>query len=263
MSKWARRLVWIGASLGGFVAVLLVYAWFFGVQTFFALQTRHMARQMPIVNSVPAELEDLSISTAQGKKLSFQGAEFEVPWDDLDEQKTRIVGKWATVYFRSGRSILLCVGTPDTFINGLAKDKTPSPDVFAKVYGPQVLHSDYELYDALYKTTPSQITLTTPSNKAAGLGVALLVKAIAPPTTDWAIFHVQSKRTKGFQLGNPTRRPKKMCLDLFTEDAEYEINITQDGAGQAPPISQAELNRIIQTVHKTADAQATLTVSPA
>jgi hypothetical protein len=263
MSKWTRRLLWISATLGGFVGVLLVYAWFFGVQTFFALQTRHMAGQMPIMKSIPLDLKDLTVSTARGKKLSFQGAEFEVPWDDIDEQKTRIVGKWAVINFRSGRSILLCVGGPDTFINGLSKDKTPDPAVFAAVYGPQVLHSDYALYDALYKTTPSQITLATPSDRAAGLGTMLMVKAIMPPTTDWAIFYVQSKVAKGFQLGNPSRRPKKMCLQIFTEDAEYEINITQNGAGPTEPITQGELNRIIQTVHKAASTQSTLTVDPA
>ncbi len=263
MSKWTSRLIWGSAFLGGFVVVIVVYAWFFGVQTFFALETRHWARQMPIVKSVPVDLTDLTVSTARGKKLSFQGAEFEVPWDDLDEQKTRIVGKWIAIYFRSGRSILLCVGTSDMFIKGLEKDKTPDPAVFAKVYGPQVLDSDYALYDAVYKTTPSQITLATPSDKVAGLGVVLMLKAIMTTTTDWAIFHVQSKVAKGFQLGNPTRRPKKMCLDMFTEDAEYEINVTQDGAGAIAPITQAELNRIIQTVHKTANAESNLTVNPA
>jgi hypothetical protein len=101
------------------------------------------------------------------------------------------------------------------FINGLAKDKTPSPDVFAKVYGPQVLHSDYELYDTLYRTTPRQIALATPSDWAAGLGVMLMVKAIMPPTTDWAIFHVQSKSARGFQLGNALRRPKKNVLAVI------------------------------------------------
>lgn len=263
MSKWARRLLWGVASLSGFVTVLIIYAWFFGTQTFFALQTRRMARQMPIVKSVPVELQDLTVSTVKGKKLSFQGAEFEVPWDDIDEQKTRTVGNWAVIQFQSGRSILLCVGTSDMFLKGLSKDKTPDPEVFAKIYGPQVLKSDYALYDALYKTTPSQITLTTPSSRAAGLGVALMLKAIMPPTTDWAIFRVQSSGAKGFQLGNPARRPKKMCLELFTGDAEYEINITQDMAGATPPVTQAELNRIIQTVHKTGNAQSTLTVNPA
>jgi len=74
MSKWVRRLLWGIASLAGIVTVLVIYAWFFGTQTFFALQTRHMARRMPIVESVPVELADLTVSTAKGKKLAFGGS---------------------------------------------------------------------------------------------------------------------------------------------------------------------------------------------
>jgi hypothetical protein len=44
--------------------------------------------------------------------------------------------------------------------------------------------------------------------------LAGIVKAIMPPTTDWAIHKIKSKDFKGFQLGDPARRPKKMCLEL-------------------------------------------------
>lgn len=94
-----------------------------------------------------------------------------------------------------------------------------------------------------------------------GLSETLTVKAIMPPTTDWAIYKVSSERVKGFQLGDPVRRPKKICLQLFTGDAEFEINLSQTESG--PPITQAELNRIIQTAHKAGHAEPTLSVSPA
>jgi hypothetical protein len=141
MSKWKYRLVWFitPVVLGG------AFLWFFGVETFFALNARRMGRQVPIVNSVPVELKDLTISKVPGKKLSFQGAEFEVPWDDVDENKTRIVGKWVAVYFRSGRSILLCVDAPDGFITSLSRNKTVDPRLFEAMYGPEVLRSDYAL----------------------------------------------------------------------------------------------------------------------
>jgi hypothetical protein len=40
----------------------------------------------------PTELKDLVISIAPGRQLSYCGYEFEVPWNDVDEQKTRLVG---------------------------------------------------------------------------------------------------------------------------------------------------------------------------
>jgi hypothetical protein len=58
-------------------------------------------------------------------------------------------------------------------------------------------------------------------------------------------------------------RPKKMCLELYADDVEFEINITQNENGTTPAITQAEINRIIQTAHKTAHTQPILNVNPA
>lgn len=87
MSKRKRILI----VLGALVATVGVYVWLFGVQTFFALETRNIARKMPIVKNVPVELPDLSVSRTPGKKLSYFGYDFEVPWDDIEKT---IPGCW-------------------------------------------------------------------------------------------------------------------------------------------------------------------------
>ena len=112
MSKWKRVCLALG------IAVILgtMYVGLFGVQTFFAIKSRKIGREIPIVKSVPSELQDLSVSNARGQKLSFMGIEFEVPWDDVDESKSRIVGNWALIVFHSGNSIILCVDKPKGFI---------------------------------------------------------------------------------------------------------------------------------------------------
>jgi|SRR5580693_10422272 hypothetical protein len=103
MSRWKRLLVGLG------IATLLCgfYASFFGVQTFLTLKARYIAWKQTAMNKIPVELTDLSISQADGKKLSYCGYEFEVPWQDIDEAKTRIVsGNKAIVTFRSGNVLL-------------------------------------------------------------------------------------------------------------------------------------------------------------
>jgi hypothetical protein len=164
MHRWRRVLaaLVIAFGVGG------TYVWLFGPQTFFAIQARKIGRQIPIVKSLPAELQDLSVSKAPGQKLSFMGVEFEVPWDDVDESKSRIVGTWALIVFRSGNSIILCVNKPKAFMDGLFRDKTANPELFTGLYGQDVLNSDYALRKAVFQTTPSDITLLTPSGKAAG-----------------------------------------------------------------------------------------------
>lgn len=259
MSKWSRSLPWIVASGVG----LFAYVWFFGIQTLFAVETRYEGRKVPILNSVPVALEDLSISNAHGEKLSFYGAELEVPWKDVDEEKTRTVGNMLAIYFRSGDSILLCVSPADGFIKGLSREKNIDPQLFAQIYGPQVLRSDYALQKAIFETTPAQITPFTTRSRAAGLMSITIVKAIMPPTSDWGIYNIASNEFKGFQLGNPARHPRRMCLELYRDDAHFEIVIDQNIAGSNQAITQAELNRIIQTTHKTASAPSTFTMKPA
>jgi len=258
MSRWKRVLtaLAIAVIVGG------TYLWFLGPQTFFALQTRKIGRQIPIVKSVPAELQDLSVSKTPGEKLSFMGVEFEVPWDDVDESKSRIVGTWAFIFFRSGNSIILCVYKPKGFMSDMFRDKIASPELFTRLYGPDILNSDYALKKAIYETTPSDITLLTPSGKAAGLSSVLIIKAIMPPTTDWAIYNIRTSGLRGFQLGDPKRRPKKMSVELDGDDVEIEINISQAESGPTPAITQSEINRVIQSAHTIKNAQPILTFTP-
>lgn len=258
MSKSKR----IKIALSIAIIVAGTYLWFFGVQTFFVIESRKMGREIPIVKSVPIQLRDLSVSSAQGEKLSFKGVEFEVPWDDVDENKSRMVGSWALISFRSGSSIILCATRPKDFMSDLFRNKIASPELFTQLYGPDVLNSDYALKKAIFETTPSDISLLTPSGRSAGLNSVLIMKAIMPPTTDWAIYNIQSNVLKGFQLGDPERRPKKMSLELFTNDVEFEVNIEQPVSGSTHAITQSEINRIIQSAHTIANAQPILTVKP-
>ena len=99
MSKWARAL----GNLTIAVLVCGIYLHFFGLQTFVAVQARSVGRKKPVVKRVPVELQDLSISQASGRKLAYFGYEFEIPWDDIDEAKSRTVGEnKAIIFFKSG-----------------------------------------------------------------------------------------------------------------------------------------------------------------
>jgi hypothetical protein len=258
MSKRKR----IFGTLSIAVVVCAVYLWFFGPQTFFAINSRKLGRDIPIVKSAPVELRNLDVSQERGEKLSFKGIEFEVPWSDVDENKSRIVAGWALISFRSGNGIILCVNPPKDLMNDMFRNKAIGPELFTSLYGPEVLESDYALQRAIFETTPSKINLFMPSNRAAGLSSVLIMKAIMPPTTDWAIYTVQSANFKGFQLGDPRRRPRKMSLELFGENVEIEINIDQLQSAATPAITQAEINRIVQSAHQVSNAQPSLTVNP-
>jgi|ERR1700722_1429327 len=100
MSKPLRILVGLGIA----AIVCGAYLWFFGVQTFFIWETRRVARKEPIVWITPVQLLDSSKSQAPGKQLSYFGYVFEVPWDDIDQERTRVIGtNKAIIVFRSGK----------------------------------------------------------------------------------------------------------------------------------------------------------------
>lgn len=258
MPKLKRVLIVLGVG----VLTIGTYLWLFGIQTFFALESRRIGREAPIVNNSPVALSNLDISRAEGQRISFKGIQFEVPWNDVDLEKSRVSAGWAFVVFRSGKSIIACVTSPNDFMNEVFRDKAATPQEFAALYGPGVLQSDYEFKKAIFETTPNEINLLTPSGRAAGLSAVLLLKAIMPPTTDWAIYSIKSAYFNGFQLGDPRRRPKKMSLELFGQNTEIEINFDQPESGPTPAITQPEINRIVQSAHNISSAEPKLNISP-
>src|SRR5439155_2095660 len=107
MSKWTRILIGLGIA----VIVCGAYLWLFGVQTFFIWETRRVARKEPVVWTTPVQLSDLSVSQASGRKLSYFGYVFEVPWDDIDQAQTKVIGtNKAIIVFRSGNAMSFWAG---------------------------------------------------------------------------------------------------------------------------------------------------------
>src|SRR5713226_5547759 len=104
MSRGKRVLM----SFGVLGVACVTYLWFFGTQTFFVLEAHYVARKVPFVRRTPMELTDLSISQAPGMNLSYFGYEFEVPWTDIDKEKTKIIGgNKVIIVFRSGNVLMM------------------------------------------------------------------------------------------------------------------------------------------------------------
>lgn len=247
MSRWTRVL----SSLGIIAAAGVTYVWLLGTQTFFVVEAHNVARTLPFVKRTPVELTDLSVSQAPGMKLSYVGYEFEVPWTDIDEQKTRIVGgNIAVIVFRSGIALTVWNGKPHALIDSLLENGKIDRDTFRKVYGDGALQSDYNFQRLILETTPDKITLLSSKKMAVSQSVLLMVKAIAVPgDPSSGIFAIQGKEFKGFQYGSPRISPKRLNVELFPEDGHLDLIFGQKKDGPTV-ISQADINRIVQTIHK-------------
>jgi hypothetical protein len=247
MSQGKRVLI----SFGIVVVACVTYLWLFGTQTFFALKAHNVARKLPFVNRTPVELTDSSISQAPGMKVSYFGYEFEIPWADIDEEKTKIVGgNKAIIAFRSGNVLSVWSGPPHEFMNALLDEGKIDRETFREIYGDQALESDYNFKRLILDTTPDKITLFSTSRMAASQGVLLIVKAICiPGDPNSGIFAVQGKEFKGFQYGRPQSPPKQLSVELFPENGHLDILFGQKKNGPTI-ISQADINRVVQTIHK-------------
>jgi hypothetical protein len=246
MSKRKRILIALGIA----VIVGGMYLWFFGVQTMCALTARYYYRKMPAVARTPVALSDSSISNVPHRRVVYFGYEFEIPWDDIDEQKDKTVGTIHVSYFHSGNAFWFSTFPPKEFVNGLMKTAKLDPQGFRQIYGDEAFQSDYSFQRKMLQITPREITPFVSRRQAVAGQMLLLIKAIAMPNADSGIFSIVTPDFQGFQFENPQSRPFKITAELYSNDGGIDLIFFQKAGGSAPNISQAEINRIIQSIHK-------------
>ncbi|HUA00053.1 MAG TPA: hypothetical protein VMB02_06960 [Candidatus Aquilonibacter sp.] len=246
MPRWARILIILGSlSLG-----TAVYLYFFGFQTLSALLGRYEFRRMPSIAEVPVALADVSISAAPHTKISYFGYELELPWDDVDDAKCKTAGTIRVTVFRSGNAFWFSTFPPKSLVNEIMKDSHLDPERFRLIYGDEAFESDYGFYKEMLQTTPSQITPFVSERQAATGTMLLSFKAIAMPRAESGIFAIETPSFRGFQFENPRSRPPRVTDELYSSDGGIDLIFFQKTVGSAPAISQAEINRVIQSVHK-------------
>jgi hypothetical protein len=246
MTKRQRKLViWTNVFLvAGFCA------WHFGVATLFVLETRYVGWKFPVVRKTPVELTDLSISQVSGQRLSYFGYEFEVPWD-IDQEKTKQTGKMELITFRSGNALLFSSAAPKEFVQTFLSSAKVDPDKVRKFWGEAALESDYSLHRLILEATPGQVTLFTLREDAIRSSMLILFKGIMMPRDgESGIFRVRTDKFRGFQYGDPQMRPKSLNVEIFADDGGLYFVFAQRSEGPAPAITQAEINRVIQSARK-------------
>lgn len=246
MSRRKRILIGLGTAVifGG------MYLWFFGVQTACALMVRYTYRKMPDVAKTPVPLPDLSISSVRHGTASYLGYEFELPWDDVDEQKDKTSGAIHVSYSRSGNAFWFSTFKPKEFVNTLMKTAKLDPQGFRQLYGDEAFESDYAFYQKMLHLTPSQLTPFVSARQALAGQVLLMVKAISMPRAGSGIFSIQTPGFEGFQFENPEARPLRITDELYSNDGGVYVIFFQKVDGTAPTISQPEINRVIRSIRK-------------
>ena len=204
MSRRKRILV----SLGILAVVGITYFWLFGIQTIFVVGAHNAARKLPFLNRTPVALTDLSISQAPGMKLSYLSYEFEVPWTDIDSEKIKIVGgNKVIIPFHSGNAFMMWSAPPHEFVNNVVEKMKLDRESFQKIYGAEVLQSDYSFMRLILDTTPSKITVSSTREQDVSQETLLMLKGMSlslrrPGIRD---FRRQWKRVQWLPVRKPTK----------------------------------------------------------
>ena len=231
MPRWGRIL--IGCGVG--VVAILAYLWLFGCQTAMAVQARYWGWKNPVLWTVPVELADQSISKSPGRKLSYLGYDFEVPWDNLDEAHTKRVRTWQVIAFKSGKAIFFMGHEPDGTLN----EFRPKEAVRER-YG-----DDYATERHILDASPDKISPFKPPREAIYEFRSLVLKQIFMMDGESGIFLIRTPDFRGFQYGHPESGDREIRDELYSQEGRIGFMFLRGKSGR---ISQAEINRVIQTV---------------
>jgi hypothetical protein len=253
MTNRQRTLVWIGSIF----AVACVYLWLFGIQTGFALQAWNVGRKLPEVKNTPRDLTDLSVNSSSGTHLSYFGYTFEIPWNDVDNAKSKKVGDMQVLAFQSGMAILVSSSPPRDFVKTVA-GYTGGEETLRRTYGNEVISSDYSFNQAMLSATPAAIEILGSREDATRGFMLLLLKTMAMPLPAHSgMYSIRTPHFQGFQFGDPRSSSGKIVVDLWDDRGGIELHLACFGKCSAPHITQADVNRILQSVMRVVPVTAT------
>lgn len=241
-----RFVVRIAAAMLTIAVTVAALAWYFGL----ALEARYWGWRVPELRLTPISVQDSAFTESPGRQVTFCGSAFDLPWSDLDEARTRTGANTTILYFDSGLKVVLKCLPPREFVEAVLSSIKVSPTSFRQAFGESAVRSDYAMWRLILETTPDAMTLRTPRRRQGAIMAMLVLKAMAKPPADSGIFAIHSDEFDGFQYQDPRARPKSVLMDLFAQDRGLEFVLLSSEKDASPHLSQADINRIVRTVHK-------------
>ena len=238
----------------GSVVLVIVTAYLWGFQTMMWWEYRYdFAKKLPILNLTPQDLPKVAASPAEGMKLSHAGFEFEVPWADLDGQKSKYFKKIVIYVFQSGRVITVFGPNPthDDLLAAVEKSFDDKNRTLPKLFGEETTKTDYIFRRTMLEQTPDKLKPWMNERQSHRVSFLLMIKGISSVGGETGLFHVEGKGWKGFQYDDPAKKPKRVTLELYdSEDQHIEIMFSA-GKQEGLEIMQSDVNRVLQTLVPT------------
>lgn len=209
---------------------------------------------MPELWMVPRPLVDDSIAQAAGRKFTFYGYQFEVPWTDVKHEEH--LKSMELVYFSNG--FFLMLRDPTESVNELellTSRGTKNEAGLRRLFGDEATRSNYALRSKILNLTPRDLQLSFSRQKMVSSSILLTLKPIWTGSLQGGLYSFQTDSLRGFQQGDPTR-DRTVIIDAFdAHDHEIELSIGR-ARGASQDVRQSELNRIIYSLRPIRAGQA-------
>jgi hypothetical protein len=209
----------------------------------------------PLAQSqVPLEpLAPLPAAAKPGKpappaQLKAYNYEFKSPWPGNPTAK----GTLTYTEFRYDSGQVIVFFDPDSQVDTMRTLKASNPaeyQRFATVFADKPLNTNFEMYQAVYQTTPAQLSPIASPSDAMRMNVLLLWKlsfGLDLPC-DGDFYSFDWSNAKGFQFGNPDRKVPVAVRAFDDRDHQFRFIFTAANAA-ADRITQSDINSVLQSL---------------
>jgi len=241
-----RVFLVVTASLVALVLTVGVFAWFLALP----IEARYWGRKMPVLGETPVPLRVTAVTDSPGRKMDFCGTEFEIPWNDQNDSKTKSGPNSTVLFLDSGLAVEVKCEPPREFVDGVLDAIHVNREMFRRAYGDRAVESDYALIRLMLETTPDSVSVFGDHRYQGPMMSLLVLKAMGTPAADTGIFSIHTPEFDGFQYEDPAAGPRVIVMNLFAEDRGLWFQFFLKYNGASAHVSQADINRIVQTLHK-------------
>jgi hypothetical protein len=128
-----------------------------------------------------------------------------------------------------------------------------SPQKLESVFGRGSAQSDYSFLENLYEFTPDKMHrwgLSPSVHYREQMLLMLKIVVLSGRSADTGIFNIQNQSYRGFQLGDPQAHPRRVTVQLYSDEGSFEITFADDDGRGPVAVTQPELNRIVQSLRR-------------
>jgi hypothetical protein len=239
----------------------------YGLQTMTWIEGKLWTSDNPWLANVPqvfaqsqAPLEPLAPLPAPAKpgkpgkpappapQLRAYNYEFKSPWPGNPAPK----GSLTYTEFRYDSGQVIVFFDPDSQVDTMRTLKASNPaeyQRFATVFGDKPLNTNFEMYQAVYQTTPAQLSPLASPADAMRMNVLLLWKlsfGLDLPC-DGDFYSFEWSNAKGFQFGNPDKKVPVAVRAFDDRDHQFRFIFTAANAA-ADRVTQNDINAVLQSL---------------